>query len=157
MTIWFYTTIDAYGCFSNFSRHGFELDGQYWPTAEHYFQAQKFAGTEQQRRIARARTPKEAAQLGRDRSLPLRADWEGVKDEVMRRAVLRKFETHPDIRETLLGTGDEELVENAPGDYYWGCGADGSGQNKLGRILMEVRAILRERSEPGPAADLFDL
>jgi predicted NAD-dependent protein-ADP-ribosyltransferase YbiA (DUF1768 family) len=31
MTIYFYTTIDRYGCFSNFSRHGFELDGQYCP------------------------------------------------------------------------------------------------------------------------------
>src|SRR5271166_1010273 len=115
MTIYFYTTIDEYGCFSNFSRHGFELDGPYWPTAEHYFQAQKFAGTEHQQRITRARTPKDAAQLGRDRSMPLRADWESVKDDVMRRAVLRKFETHQAMRDVLLGTGDEELVENAWG------------------------------------------
>src|SRR5580700_9977426 len=89
MAINFYTTIDEYGCFSNFSRHGFELDGKYWPTAEHYFQAQKFAGTEHEQRIARARTAKEAAQLGRDRSVQLRIDWESVKDDVMRRAVLR--------------------------------------------------------------------
>jgi ribA/ribD-fused uncharacterized protein len=45
MTIYFYGTRDRYGCFSNFSPHGFELDGVYWPTSEHYFQAQKFAGT----------------------------------------------------------------------------------------------------------------
>lgn len=31
--------------FSNFSAHGFELDGKWWPTSEHYFQAQKFVGT----------------------------------------------------------------------------------------------------------------
>jgi N-glycosidase YbiA len=153
MTIYFYTTVDEFGCFSNFSRHGFELDGQYWLTAEHYFQAQKFAGTEHQQRIARARTPKDAARLGRDRSLPLRADWEDVKDDVMRRAVLRKFEAHQGIREILLGTGDEELVENAPGDYYWGCGADGSGRNKLGKILMEVRSIFRERINQPSAHD----
>ena len=53
MTIYFYSTIDAYGCFSNFSRHGFGLGGCYWPTAEHYFQAQKFAGTEYMERVAR--------------------------------------------------------------------------------------------------------
>jgi predicted NAD-dependent protein-ADP-ribosyltransferase YbiA (DUF1768 family) len=41
--------------------------------------------------------------------------------------------------------GGVELIMNAPSDYYWGCGADGSGKNMLGRILMEVRAILRER------------
>ena len=65
-----------------------------------------------------------------------------------RAAVRAKFRTHADLRAELLATGDEELVENAPGDYYWGCGADGSGKNMLGRILMEVRAELREASGP---------
>jgi ribA/ribD-fused uncharacterized protein len=66
-----------------------------------------------------------------------------MKDEVMRRAVLRTFETHRALRDLLLSTGDEEIVENAPGDYYWGCGADGTGKNILGKILMEVRETLR--------------
>lgn len=143
MTIVFYTTRDAYGSFSNFSRHGFVLDGLWWPTSEHYFQAQKFAGTEHAEAVRCAKTPKEAAALGRDRRRPLRADWEQVKDDVMRTAVRAKFRAHADLRAELLATGDVELVENAPGDYYWGCGADGSGKNMLGRILMEVRAELR--------------
>lgn len=63
----------------------------------------------------------------------------------MRRAVLRKFETHRALRDLLLSTGHEEIVENAPGDYYWGCGADGTGKNMLGKILMEVREALRSR------------
>src|SRR5262249_22087080 len=133
--VYFYSTTDEYGSFSNFSKHGFELDGTFWKTSEHYFQAQKFPGTPREKEIARARTPREAANLGRDRSVKLRADWESVKDDVMRRAVLAKFRAHADIRETLLATGDEELIENAPGDFYWGCGADGSGKNMLGKIL----------------------
>ncbi len=145
MTIYFYGTRDKYGCFSNFSRHGFELDGAWWATSEHYFQAQKFAGTPHVEEIRQAKTPKEAAQMGRDRSRPLRSDWELVKDHIMRQAVLRKFETHADIREVLVSTGDELLVEKAPTDYYWGCGADGTGKNMLGVILMEVREILRDR------------
>ena len=147
MTIYFYTTTDKYGCFSNFSRHGFELNGQYWKTSEHYFQAQKFAGTEHMETVRRAETPKKAAAIGRRRDLPLRDDWEAVKDDVMRAAVLKKFETHADIQDILLNTGDEELIENAPGDYYWGCGKDGSGKNMLGIILMEIRDILRERKQ----------
>lgn len=143
MTIYFYGTRTQYGCFSNFSRHGFELDGVWWPTSEHYFQAQKFAGTPHADQIRGVKTPKDAARMGRDRSRPLRSDWEQVKDDIMRKAVLRKFETHADIREVLLSTGDAPIVENAPGDYYWGCGADGSGKNMLGQILMEVREILR--------------
>jgi ribA/ribD-fused uncharacterized protein len=145
MTIYFYSTTDPHGFLSNFSPHGFHLDGHHWPTVEHYFQAQKFVGTPQEGRIRRAASPKEAKRLGRDRSVPLRPDWESVKDDVMRQAVLRKFETHADLRELLLASGDEELVENAPNDYYWGCGADGSGKNRLGHILIEVRCRLRQR------------
>jgi ribA/ribD-fused uncharacterized protein len=57
--------------------------------------------------------------------------------------VRRKFETHVDLRAMLLDTGDEELVEASPIDFYWGAGGDGSGKNRLGVILMEVRASLR--------------
>ena len=39
MTIYFYSTNDDYGEFSNFARYGIELDGQWWPTTEHYFHA----------------------------------------------------------------------------------------------------------------------
>lgn len=145
MTIYFYTTQGEYGCFSNFSPHGFELDGEWWPTSEHYFQAQKFVGTPHADQIRQVKNPKDAANMGRDRKRPLRGDWETVKDDIMRRAVLQKFQTHADIREILLATGDEEIVENAPHDFYWGCGKDGTGKNKLGQILMEVRDILRQQ------------
>lgn len=149
MTIYFYTTRDkSYGCFSNFSAHGFELDGVWWPTSEHYFQAQKFAGTSHLEEIRQAKTPKIAAKMGRDRKRPLRQDWEAVKEEIMKKALLQKFATHSDILEILLSTGEEEIVENSPFDYYWGCGKSGSGKNRLGALLMEVRAILRDRIPP---------
>ncbi|NEQ95954.1 MAG: NADAR family protein [Cyanothece sp. SIO2G6] len=146
MTIYFYSTREVpYGCFSNFSAHGFELDEYWWPTSEHYFQAQKFIETapEWASKIRHAKAPKIAATMGRDRRYPLRSDWEAVKDEIMYRAVLQKFTIHADIRAILLSTGDEYLVENAPGDYYWGCGKDGSGQNKLGQILVTVRTVFQ--------------
>lgn len=144
MTIYFYSPREQpYGCFSNFSRHGIQMDGEWWPTVEHYFQAQKFAGTPYAGRIQGAATPKQAAQLGRSRSVPLRADWEQVKDGIMLAAVQRKFETHETLRALLLATDDEEIVESSPIDYYWGCGADGSGLNKLGQTVMTVRERLR--------------
>ncbi len=148
MPIYFYSARQPpYGGFSNFSGHGFQLDGKYWRTSEHYFQAQKFAGTPHEEEVRQAVGPKRAAEIGRDRSLPLRPDWETVKDDVMRDAVLHKFRTHTALRALLLSTGDAEIIENAPSDYYWGCGKDGSGRNRLGTILMEVRAILRTDSK----------
>ena len=148
MTIYFYSAdAEPYGVFSNFSSHGIEVAGVYYKTSEHYYQSMKFAGSPQDMEdVRRASTPKMAASVGRDRKRPLRPDWEEVKDDIMRRGVLRKFETHASLRELLLSTGDEEIVENAPKDYYWGCGSDGTGKNMLGKILMETRAILRERA-----------
>jgi ribA/ribD-fused uncharacterized protein len=151
MAIEFYSTNDDYGAFSNFSAHGFKLDGVWWPTSEHYFQAQKFAGTNDpyMKEIREAKSPMIAARLGRSRKVKLRRDWESAKDAVMRRAVLKKFETHAEIRDLLLNTGDEKLIEKTTDDYYWGVGTNGAGKNRLGQILMEVRQILRERpSDP---------
>ncbi|MBS1808760.1 MAG: NADAR family protein [Acidobacteria bacterium] len=144
MAIYFYTPVDEYGCFSNFSPHGVALDDRWWRTVEHYFQAQKFVAPEHQLRIWKARTPKDAKTLGWSRAVPIRPDWDEAKDEVMYRAVLCKFQTHSAIRETLLSTGRETLVENAPRDFYWGCGEDGSGLNRLGEILMRVRDELQQ-------------
>jgi len=148
MPIYFYSTRDAYGCFSNFSAHAIELKGKRWPTSEHYFQAQNFAGTEHEELVRLAKTPKQAAEIGRDRSRPLRPDWEQVKDEVMREAVRQKFLTHQDIQKVLLDTGEQELIEATTYDYYWGCGTNKTGKNMLGKILMEIRAEIRDRPMP---------
>jgi len=145
VAIYFYSAREEpYGCFSNFSSHGIKVGDTYWPTTEHYFQAQKFAGTDYEETIRLAKSPMHAKKLGQTRERPLRADWEDVKDDIMREAVLLKFQTHKKIRKILLDTETEELVENAPGDFYWGCGADGSGLNRLGNILMDVREQLRQ-------------
>jgi ribA/ribD-fused uncharacterized protein len=143
MAIRFYKVNEQYGCFSNFSKHGFELDGRYWPTSEHYFQAQKFVGSIYEEEVRQAKSPMDAAIMGRDRNKPLRHDWEEVKDEIMKKAVLQKFETHTDIRDILISTGNEEIIEETTNDYYWGCGTNGTGKNMLGKILEEVRTILK--------------
>jgi hypothetical protein len=144
MPVYFYDTREnPYGCFTNFSRHGFELDGDWWITSEHYFQAQKFAGTPHAEEIRRLPTPREAFDLAHKLKHLVRSDWSQVRDDVMRKAVQRKFEFNADIRSVLLSTGDALLVEDSPTDSYWGCGADRKGKNMLGKILMEVREKLR--------------
>jgi N-glycosidase YbiA len=51
------------------------------------------------------------------------------------------FVSQPGI---LSETGMEEIVEDALGDDYWGCGTDRTGQNKLRQLLMDVREQLRK-------------
>lgn len=142
MAIYFYKTNDEYGCFSNFAHYNFLLDGKIWMTSEHYFQAQKFLGTKYEEIIRLMDNPMKAAEMGRNRDLPLREDWEQVKDNIMRKAVYAKFTQNKDIRNVLISTGKEPIIEKTNNDYYWGCGEDGSGKNMLGIILMEVREKL---------------
>jgi ribA/ribD-fused uncharacterized protein len=141
-TIYFYAQTDPYSEFSNFAPYGVEMDSVYWRTVEHYFQAMKFKDAAYREKIRAASKPKDAKALGMTRALPLRPDWEEVKDAIMHKAVLTKFQTHPAPRAMLLGTADALIVENAPMDAYWGCGPDGQGLNKLGQILMQVRTAL---------------
>lgn len=148
MTIYFYKVNEPYGCFSNFSPHSICMQGEDWQTVEHYYQAQKFIGTKDAviaPIIKAAPSPEEAAALGRDLTRQVRADWEQVKTEVMRQAVLQKFLTHLDIQAILIATDDLLLVENSPKDYYWGCGKDKTGDNHLGKILMSVRQQLKSK------------
>jgi ribA/ribD-fused uncharacterized protein len=148
MTIYFYKVNEPYGCFSNFSPHGIDLQGIHWATVEHYYQAQKFVETTDAALIPvihAVQTPEQAAALGRDRTRQVRSDWEQVKTEVMREAVLKKFLTHPDIQAILISTGDQLIMENSPTDYFWGCGRDKTGKNHLGKILMSVRQEIRQR------------
>ncbi|MGB1012444.1 MAG: NADAR family protein, partial [Thiolinea sp.] len=87
----FYSTADEYGEFSNFALFPIKLKKKVWPTSEHYFQAMKFQDAKDRNEIQKAKTPMEAARKGRDRKRRLRRDWESVKEQVMRDAVLAKF------------------------------------------------------------------
>ena len=59
-------------------------------------------------------------------------------------ALRAKFSQHHQLRTLLLGTGCAQLIEHTRNDSYWGDGGDGSGQNMLGKLLMQVRGELSE-------------
>ncbi len=131
-----------YGGFSNFSRHPFEVDGVKYKTSEHYFQAMKFPKGPHRDEVLEASKPMEAAIIGRDRSRPLRPDWEEVKLDMMREALRYKFAAYPELKKLLLSTGDRLLVEASPMDDFWGIKdtkLPGNGHNWLGKLLMELR------------------
>ena len=62
----------------------------------------------------------------------------------MRDALRAKFTQHPSLRSLLLHTGDAELIEHTKNDRYWADGGDGTGKNRLGQLLMELRTELRK-------------
>jgi len=137
----FYKVKDPYGYMGNFWKGRFFVYGKWWDTVEAAFQAQKTNIDSEVLAIQNAIKPMEARNLGQKCSL--RDGWEQIKDIVMYNCVIAKFLQHKDIRDQLLATGGEELVEDSPVDWTWGCGKDGSGRNLLGEILMRVRRELQ--------------
>lgn len=142
---------DEYYFLSNFYPSPFFLDGYNWATVEHYFQAQKTYGVnqEQYNAIKDATTPGWAKKLGR--GCDIRNDWEDVKFFVMKKALIAKFTQNAKLYEMLLDTGKAELIEgNSWHDNIWGdcvchkC-KDIEGKNALGTELMLIRQIRKEQ------------
>jgi N-glycosidase YbiA len=152
----FYRPQNHYGAFANFSKHPVEYKGLKGKTSEHVFQAMKFYPNHPDlvQMILDKDTPKEAAIAGRDKSLPLRKDWDLIvpsymdatpirrtKDLIMYEIVKDKFTRYHGLTELLCSTRGKVIVEDSPVDYYWGWGADHTGINMLGMILMFIRDV----------------
>jgi len=132
---------DPFKPFSNFTRRPFTLDGEQWPTVEHYFQAQKnLEDDEFQRAIRDTNDPAVAKRLGR--RVQLRDDWDDIKYDVMAQAVRAKFEQNSGLRDLLVSTGDRAIHEDRA-DPWWGGGPNyPDGRDWLGQILMELRDLI---------------
>lgn len=128
------------------------IDGKIWPTAEHYFQAMKFPDNpEYQELIRAAKTPAQAKKLGKTDAVPIRDDWHMYREQVMADVLQHKFAV-PKLREVLLGTGDDVILYTSLSDNFWGLGKKGTGQNKLGELLMQTRTDLRAPAAAAGAA-----
>lgn len=138
----FYRTGDAYGNFSNFAHSPIVVGSQVYPTVEHFFQASKFTDAQKQEAIRKTGSPMQAANEGRRKHASFRSDWTDARLDVMRCGLKAKFYQHPTLKRELLGTGTAVLVEHTANDDFWADGPTGSGQNMLGKLLMELRAEL---------------
>ena len=135
-----------YEFLSNFYPSRITIDSVSYPTVEHAFQAAKTRSFLKRIEISKLDTPREAKKAGRQ--VELRSDWETIKDQVMYDCLKEKFKIK-ELKEKLLATGNEELVEGTTWhDNYWGnCSCEKcrniEGKNILGKTLMRLREELR--------------
>ncbi len=144
-------------CFSQWYGAPFEVDGQRYPTAEHFMMAEKarlFGDDATRALVFQAPNPGAAKALGRQ-VLGFKDDiWLANRYDIVVRANQAKFEQNPDLRAFLLQTGDRVIVEASPVDRIWGIGLAQEdehvdnpnlwrGLNLLGFALMQVRAALQ--------------
>lgn len=125
-----------YRFLSNFYPAEVIYGGKKYPSVEHAYQAAKTTDELSRKEIREAETAKLAKNLGK--YVAMRHDWGGIRINVMRKLIQRKFSS-PDLLAKLLATGNATLIEgNTWKDHYFGV-CNGVGQNHLGKILMEVR------------------
>lgn len=138
--------LGKYEFLSNFFPSRIEFEGMVYPTNEHFFQAMKSLDPLERKTIMEAATPGRAKRLGR--KITMRSDWETIKSDIMLQGLRLKF-SDPKLAALLLATGDEILIEGTTWhDNEWGnCTCEACklipGQNKLGKLLMQVREELR--------------
>lgn len=133
-----------YAFLSNFHPTKVTIDKLTYDNAEAALQAQR-AGSDDQRKLFTHVLPSEAQRLGR--RLTPRADWDQVKDEIMRKVLQAKF-ADSDLKTKLLATGDAKLI--CHDDEYWGV-RNGKGENKLGRMLEDIRTELKGATSASPS------
>ena len=142
---------------SNFARCEMVIDGMTFHSSEQAYQL--YACTEHLRddlaeAVFRARTPWEAKQL----AAPAKegsSTWGEQRYAVMKKVLTAKAKCSRVFREELLKSDDNLWVECSQTDDYWGSGLSYymtetthpkhyPGANKLGELLGEIRASLRE-------------
>ena len=125
-----------YAFLSNFYPSPMTFEGITYPTAEHAYQAQKAEHLCTKIKIASLPYPGAAKRYGAQ--LPLPADWDQRRYQIMNDIIMIKFQD-PVLRQKLLDTGNASLIEtNNWGDDFWGV-CNNVGSNNLGRSLMIVR------------------
>lgn len=136
-----YFFCDAFDPLDNWSPHAVKIWNTVFPSVEHAYHYRKFSDTapDLAKEILAAPSPWKTMQIAHAHTDKMRPDWQEVKVSLMTEIVRAKVAQNEDVRDCLLKTGSKVIYENSPWDKFWGRGSDGTGQNNLGKILMQIR------------------
>ena len=133
-----------YGFLSNMHECPVVYDGIRYNSSEAAFQAQKTKNLEERKKISQMNGSNSKRYI---RTIPIRDDWDDVRLEIMEAVCRAKFDQNPPLKELLIYTLGEELIEgNTWGDTFWGVYKK-HGQNHLGKILMKLREEYLKEAE----------
>ena len=151
--ICFHNPDEENGYLSNWYMSYFKVDGIEFSSMEQYMMYRKavcFNDRGSADRILETDDVAEIKALGRGVSGYDDHYWNGVRQVIVYEGLVAKFSQNEDLKERLLGTGNDILAECAVKDRIWGIGlsmndpdrhdiSKWKGQNLLGYALMMVR------------------
>lgn len=152
----FFKTNERFGGLSNMAP-GFPLwvSGVRIRTSEALYQACRFPHIpDVQHLIIDQNSPMTAKMRSKPYHKQSRSDWDAVRVKVMRWSLRVKLaQNWHEFRILLLATHENPIVERSRKDDFWGAKVteDGAlvGMNVLGRLLMELREILKSDDAEG--------
>ena len=151
--VFFFHENEKYGCFSQWYKSPFTIEGTQFVTAEQYMMSRKallFRDYEIYDQILKENDPQKCKKLGKKVNNFKGYQWDKCKEDIVYRANLAKFSQNVIIQQILLETGTSILAEASPYDRIWGIGRSADdpkanypelwkGENLLGNALMRVR------------------
>ncbi len=155
--VYFHLPEELHGFLSNWYPSRFVLDGMQFSSAEQYIMYRKcltFGDTESAKKVLGTTDPAQHQAIAQKATGYHDKVWNGLRQVILMRALTAKFTQNEELRDALLRTGEDYLVECAHKDKVWACGEGlqdeerrdidkWSGKNILGFALMEVRNMLR--------------
>jgi len=134
--------------FSPYTGHALKIGGVRYATLEHAYQCARYDDERIREEILGAPSAVEAWKVSSKYKNLQIPDFREHKFEVMKDLARIKIEQHEDVRQALLDSGDDEIIKNIvtgpPGDGVWDGGLDGTGENKMGKMWMELRGELNK-------------
>ncbi len=152
--IFFWKTIEKpYGCFSNWYRSNFTVEGITFSCVEQYMMWKKallFNDKQKAEEILQAKFPWEYKAKGKEVKGFTVDVWEKVCKDIVYEGCYQNFTQNKNLLEILLSTKGHELVEASPMDVIWGIGlsfddpraldkSTWRGKNYLGEVLTKLR------------------
>jgi ribA/ribD-fused uncharacterized protein len=145
------------GIYSQWHRASFFVDGERYPTAEHFMMAEKarlFGDADSLRLITANRDPSEVKRIGRQVRGWHEEKWKAARFQIVCRGSYEKFRQNSTLRDQLLATGNREIVEASPYDVVWGVGRDTASAQRWYEDQMESAAPDQE-TLPWPGLNLL--
>ncbi|TWT55473.1 Swarming motility protein YbiA [Thalassoglobus neptunius] len=143
---------EQHGWLGNMSAHPVEWEGKKYRTTEALFQALRFDDPEVVVAIREQKSPMAAKMVAKKHKAQMTVEPMSEDDLFhMRLCLLLKVEQHPELKNRLLETGNEEIIEDCSkrkrgSALFWGAAFDGEkwvGDNQLGKLWMELREELQ--------------
>jgi len=148
----FRSTKATFGGLSNMaSGYTIFVNGVMILSSEALYQALKFTSyPDIQHKIISQKSPMTAKMISRKHNDLVRPDWNDIRIDVMRWCLMVKLSQNWDLfSEVLNSTGDAPIVEYSTKDKVWAAIDKGNGTlegaNVLGRLLMELRHIVKTK------------